>query len=59
MKRKVFLLASLVAILTEHPAFSQTVWQKYAGNPILTPSTEWEIAGVIVPRVLKINSQYK
>jgi len=58
MTRKIFWLASIFAIIA-NPALSQTVWQKYADNPVLVPATEWEFAGVQVPRVLKIANQYK
>lgn len=63
MNRKIFLivntctlqLASMVSV-----AFSQTLWQKYKGNPVLVPTESWEAAyGVIGPRVLKIGGLYK
>jgi len=58
MTRKLFAIVNLLAILTAPAAFSQTEWKKYEGNPVLVPAGDLEIAGVIGPRVLKVNNQY-
>lgn len=60
MTRKIFLSAGMQLLLAVSFAFSQTVWQKYEGNPVLAPTESWEAAyGVIGPRVLKIGGLYK
>ncbi len=60
MIRKIFLSAGMQLLLAASLAFSQTVWQKYASNPVLAPSQEWEAAnGVIGPRVIKVGNVYK
>lgn len=60
MNRKNVWLVFVLALLTTSSTFSQTVWQKYEGNPVLAPSQEWEAAvGVIGPRILKIGHVYK
>src|SRR5574342_523306 len=60
MKRKIFLLAGALALVVVKFAFSQTVWQKYEGNPVLVQSEYWESGfGVFAPRVLKIDNLYK
>jgi predicted GH43/DUF377 family glycosyl hydrolase len=53
-------LAFALALLATRLAFSQTVWQKYQGNPVLTATQGWESGfGVIGPRVLKVGNVYK
>jgi len=60
MNRRQMVLAFALALLTTRPAFSQTVWQKYQGNPVLTATQGWESSfGVIGPRLLKIGNTYK
>lgn len=60
MTRKIFLNAGLPLLLVASLAFSQTVWQKYEGNPVLSPTESWEYGfGVIAPNVLKIENSYK
>jgi predicted GH43/DUF377 family glycosyl hydrolase len=58
MTRKIFLNASVLVLLAARLAFSQTVWQKYEGNPVLVSSGTWETAGVLGPRVLKVGTLY-
>ncbi len=63
MNRKIFLIVNTCTLLLASMvsvAFSQTLWQKYKGNPVLVPTESWEAAyGVIGPRVLKIGGLYK
>ncbi len=59
MTRKIFLNAGMLLLFAASLAFSQTVWQKYEGNPVLVPAGDLETAGVIGPRVLKVGTLYK
>ncbi len=60
MNRRQMVLAFALALLATRPAFSQTVWQKYQGNPVFAASQSWENPyGVIGPRILKIGNVYK
>ncbi len=50
---------AVIMCSTAHFTFAQTAWQKYQGNPVLTPAAGWEAAGVFNPRVLKVDQVYK
>jgi len=60
MNRQQIVLVFALALLAPRPALSQTVWQKYQGNPVLAATHNWEYSyGIIGPRVLKIGNVYK
>jgi predicted GH43/DUF377 family glycosyl hydrolase len=60
-RMKINAICTLAAItcLATCLAFSQTNWQKYPGNPVLTPTQAWESGGIISPRMLKEGNTYK
>ncbi len=57
MKRGVVLFA--LTLLITNVAFAQTSWQRYTGNPVLSPKAAWETGGNINNTVVKVGNQYK
>ena len=57
MKRGMVLFT--LALLTTNVAFAQTSWQRYAGNPVLSPKADWEAGGNINNAVVKVGNVYK
>ena len=53
-----FLLAALIVLLPIRTS-SQTVWFKYAGNPVMDVGVEWESRAAAVTRVMFEDSLFK
>lgn len=59
MNRKTVLIVCALSLLMANRVSSQTVWQRYPGNPVLTPQADWETGGNINNTVVKIDNQYR
>jgi predicted GH43/DUF377 family glycosyl hydrolase len=57
--RRIILQTIVLALMTTRLAFSQTSWQRYIGNPVLSPKAEWEAGGNINNTVVKVGNEYK
>jgi predicted GH43/DUF377 family glycosyl hydrolase len=59
MKRGIILLILALALQIANLAVAQTSWQRYAGNPVLSPKADWEAGGNINNTVVKVGNEYK
>jgi len=48
-----------LTLLIVSSSFSQIVWQRYEGNPVLAAQADWEAGGNINNTIVKVGNEYK